>query len=322
MAADDFLDYYKLLGFSGRGDFSADELRTNYRKLASELHPDRNKDPKAEEQLKDINLAYNVLSDPERRARYDQIYDYRDRGGRGYEAQYRDFAHQPDIDFIMQEIDRQIREAYGDMYFRDPFVVILESDQIPTPFKVMIRAVRAINNFNASRIEGIQVVLTRNDINLVSGLLKVNRGEVRPSEMVVNDERGMPFWKLGFNSVGQIASVQRSISDLLTPDQEGRVAPGALYDLRSIPSTRPGGKDLRLPGDFLGQIERLMYMGNPGYYNARGFAQLLVEASDYTLRNYERSEYKQLRLRDIPRFAQEGQIMFNGEGREGDRRRV
>lgn len=64
-------DYYDVLGVS-RGA-SADELKKAFRRLAMQYHPDRNKEPGAEARFKEINEAYEVLSDPDRRAMYDRF---------------------------------------------------------------------------------------------------------------------------------------------------------------------------------------------------------------------------------------------------------
>ena len=63
-------DYYEVLGLQkGASD---DEIKKAYRQLAKKYHPDINKEPGAEEKFKEINEAYDTLSDPDKKARYDQ----------------------------------------------------------------------------------------------------------------------------------------------------------------------------------------------------------------------------------------------------------
>ena len=64
-------DYYDLLGVARDAD--ADSLKRAYRRLARQYHPDINKEAGAEDKFKEIGRAYEVLSDPQTRARYDQF---------------------------------------------------------------------------------------------------------------------------------------------------------------------------------------------------------------------------------------------------------
>ena len=64
-------DYYEVLGVSKSA--SAAELKSAYRKLALKFHPDRNKEAGAEAKFKEINEAYQVLSDPKKKQTYDQF---------------------------------------------------------------------------------------------------------------------------------------------------------------------------------------------------------------------------------------------------------
>ncbi|MGD0750202.1 MAG: DnaJ C-terminal domain-containing protein [Anaerolineales bacterium] len=68
----EYKDYYQILGVARNA--SASEIKGAYRKLAMQYHPDRNPgDKQAEERFKEMNEAYKVLSDTQKRARYDQL---------------------------------------------------------------------------------------------------------------------------------------------------------------------------------------------------------------------------------------------------------
>jgi molecular chaperone DnaJ len=86
-------DYYEILGVSRSA--SPDDLKAAFRKMARQYHPDVNKAPDAEERFKEVNEAYAVLSDPEKRAAYDRYGHAGVRGPGGgvdFNVDFSDFA--------------------------------------------------------------------------------------------------------------------------------------------------------------------------------------------------------------------------------------
>jgi curved DNA-binding protein len=97
----EFRDYYRTLGVAR--DAPADEVKKAYRKLARKYHPDVSKEPEAGKRMQEVNEAYEVLADPEKRAAYDQL-------GRGYQPG-QDFRPPPGWDAGMEFSGREFSGA-------------------------------------------------------------------------------------------------------------------------------------------------------------------------------------------------------------------
>src|SRR5476651_1334042 len=67
----EFRDYYQTQGLTRTA--TAEEIKKVYRRLARKYHPDVSKEPNAEAKFKEVQEAYEVLKDPEKRAAYDQL---------------------------------------------------------------------------------------------------------------------------------------------------------------------------------------------------------------------------------------------------------
>ena len=115
----EYKDYYQILGVARNA--SANEIKGAYRKLAMQYHPDRNPgDKQAEERFKEMNEAYQVLSDPQKRARYDQLgasYSQWQQQGTPGNFNWGQWTAQPGSGY--QEVN--LNDLFGDTTFSDFF---------------------------------------------------------------------------------------------------------------------------------------------------------------------------------------------------------
>ena len=87
-------DYYKILGVDRKA--TKEEIKRAYRKLALKYHPDRNKEPNAEEKFKEIVEGYTILCDERKRKEYDSKIN---------EKRYGEFLKEMDFSDLFYEID-------------------------------------------------------------------------------------------------------------------------------------------------------------------------------------------------------------------------
>lgn len=107
----EYKDYYKVLGVDRNAN--EDEIKSAYRKLALKHHPDRNPgNNESEEKFKEINEAYQVLSDPEKKNRYDQLGEsytrWQQRGGTPGGFNWEDW-------FVQSQGSSNVRVEVGDI---------------------------------------------------------------------------------------------------------------------------------------------------------------------------------------------------------------
>jgi len=156
----DAKDYYQILGVSR--DASLEEIKRAYRKLALQYHPDRNPGNKeAEERFKEINEAYAVLSDPQKRAEYDRF------GHAGFKQRFtqEDIFRGFDIGDLLRDLGFGTEDIFSRIFGRRGFFGDLFGGrredlemELPIGFREAISGTEKVVRYRrGSRVEEVRV---------------------------------------------------------------------------------------------------------------------------------------------------------------------
>lgn len=250
-------DFYEVLGVAKNA--SEAEIKKAYRKLALEWHPDRNKTPDASEKFKEINKAYEVLSDPKKKEMYDQYGDAAFRPGSGFGGSS-PFGSQtggygPFTYTYTTGGDGSPFEGFDFGGFTDPFEIFEQFFGGGSPFGRRNTRQRSIYRLTIDFMEAVKGVEKRVEIDGKEQKIKIPAG-------VDNGTR------IRFHDYDVILDVQsdsrfkREDYDLIT-DIELNFTQAVLGDVVSVP-TIDGPLNLKIqPGTQPGTLIRLQGKGVP-----------------------------------------------------------
>lgn len=247
-------DYYQTLGVSKNA--SQEEIKKAYRKLALQYHPDKNKTHEAEDKFKEINQAYEVLSDSQKRQQYDQFGAAAFEGGanrgpfaRGFDPFGRAQGKQGPFTWTYTTGgDKDFESAFGGNFggFSDPFEIFEQFFGGASPFG----RPKPTYSISIDFMEAIRGVEKRVNINGKSRTIKIpagisdgNRIRYDDFDIVIEIRQDPKFTREGYDIITQkeITMVQATLGEVIEIETvEGIVKlkipegtqPGSLIRLR------------------------------------------------------------------------------------------
>ncbi|MEK7521497.1 MAG: DnaJ C-terminal domain-containing protein [Patescibacteria group bacterium] len=280
-------DYYEILGVSKSTSDKA--IKSAYRKLALEWHPDRNKTQEAEKKFKEINEAYEVLRDPKKKQTYDEFgHSAFSQGSPGGGNPFDGFGQGGPFRYTYTYGGQQGENPFGDFGFSDPFEVFEQFFGFTSPFGRQQRQPQA--SLQISFLEAYKGVEKEVQIDGRRKKIKIPRG--------VEDGQRIRFPEFLLNiSVRPDKNFQRSGDDLFADvevDFFKALAGGEL----DVPT--PEGKlKIRIkPGTQPGTVLRLSGKGMPNVHGGRAgdlYARLQIDLPKWS----ELNEKQKRSLEDL-----------------------
>ena len=265
MVMDDFKDYFKILGISRNA--TEKEIKSAFRKLARQFHPDLHPhDEKAESEFKEINEAYEILSDEDKKKSYEQFLSYwfknRDGKSRDFYGENNDkrFDEYLNFDDFLSDLIGRFSELGKEIYSNISLDKNDQSLNLDAKFALKISFFEALNgakkNFlvNDERIEvkipqGIETgsqIRIKNKGNIQSG--KGKRGDL----LIEISIKSHPIWKV--KGLDVYADLPISLDELALGASITVVSPKGDTTLSIPPGSLPG-KILRLKGQGLNNLD-------------------------------------------------------------------
>ncbi len=209
MGLDGFKDYFKILGI--RRNASDMEIKSAYRKLARKFHPDLHPhNKKAESEFKEINEAYEILSDQEKKKSYEQYLSYwlQNRGQKFKdfytENNYKDFDKHVNFDDLYRELIGRVSEVGQEIYSNISLDNKFQSLNLDAEFNLQITFSEALHGTTKKLIvhdESIEVqipkgIQTGSKIRLKNkGNIQVGKGK-RGDLLIQVSVKSHPIWKV------------------------------------------------------------------------------------------------------------------------------
>ena len=265
MELNGFKDYFKILGISRNA--TDKEIKSAFRKLARQFHPDLHPhDEKAESEFKEINEAYEVLSDEAKKKSYEQYLSYwfknRDRNSRDFYTENNDkqFDEYLNFDDFLSDLIGRFSEVGQDIYSNISFDKNARSLNLDAEFNLQISFLEALNGtkknllVNDERIEvkipqGIETgskIRIKNKGNIQSG--KGKRGDL----LIEVSVKSHPIWKV--KGLDVYADLPLSLDEFALGANITVASPqGDAY--LSIPSGSLPEQKLRLEGQGLHNLD-------------------------------------------------------------------
>ena len=265
MALDDFKDYFKILGVSRNA--TDKEIKSAFRKLARKFHPDLHPhDERAESEFKEINEAYEILSDEDKKKSYEQFLNYwfKKRAGksRDFSTENNDnqFDEYLNFDDFLSDLIGRFSEVGKEIYSNISSDNNAQSLNLDAEFNLQISFLEALNGtkknllVNDERIEvkipkGIETgskIRIKNKGNIQSG--KGKRGDL----LIEVSIKSHPIWKV--KGLDVYADLPISLDELALGANISVASPQGVTYL-SIPSGSLPEQKLRLKGQGLHNLD-------------------------------------------------------------------